>query len=183
VKQVVLDPIRGEVTHLIVEPDHRTGLGRLVPIELADPGADGVDLACTGAQFDELEVAEDVRFLPGTDGFPGYDADHSLLLPYFGSNITEPVVIDSLPIGEVAVQRGEKVYATDGPIGEVEGLILNRAHRVTHVLLKKGHVFSHRDVAVPIGAVDSVSADGVRLSMSRRDVEGFSEVGVQHPKP
>lgn len=43
VTRVVMDPILDKVTHLIVEPEGRQGLGRLVPIEWAEvrPGQRG----------------------------------------------------------------------------------------------------------------------------------------------
>ena len=38
VSRVVVDPVAREVTHLVVEPEHRSGLGRLVPLDLVDAG-------------------------------------------------------------------------------------------------------------------------------------------------
>lgn len=67
VAQVVLDPIDDKVTHVIVEPEHRQGLGRLVPVEWVGPRTDHVDLSCTRAQFDQLPIAEEVRFLEGSE--------------------------------------------------------------------------------------------------------------------
>jgi hypothetical protein len=40
-----------------------------------------------------------------------------------------PLVVATLPVSEVAVQRGEQLHATDGWIGEVEGLIVDAATR------------------------------------------------------
>ena len=36
VSRVVVDPVAKAVTHLVVEPKHRQGLGRLVPLDLVD---------------------------------------------------------------------------------------------------------------------------------------------------
>ena len=77
--QVVLNPIENKVTHLIVEPDHQEGRGRLVPVEWVRSSGDEVDLRCTTTEFDRLEIAEEVRFLPGSEGFYGYDAEQALL--------------------------------------------------------------------------------------------------------
>jgi sporulation protein YlmC with PRC-barrel domain len=178
VTQVVLNPVNAEVTHLIVEPEHREGLGRLVPVGWAEPHPDHVELNCTRAQFDELEIAEAVRFLPGIDGPTGYEPDDVLLWPYFGGNTTVPVVEDRLPLGEVAVQRGERVHASDGSIGEVEGLVVDRAdHRVSHVLLKTGHLFGRKQVAIPITAVTSVEG-GITVSMTKHEIDELPEVDI-----
>jgi uncharacterized protein (DUF952 family)/sporulation protein YlmC with PRC-barrel domain len=172
VTQVVIDPIDDRVTHLIVEPEHRQGLGRLVPLELSEVKGDRVELRCSRAEFDRLADAEEVRFLEGIEGYQGYEPDQTLLWPYFGGNTSVPVVVDTLPVGEVAIQRGEAVHASDGPIGEVEGLIVDPGnHHVTHVLLKEGHLFGRKEVAIPIHAVTSVTEDGIRLSATKQEIE------------
>jgi sporulation protein YlmC with PRC-barrel domain len=177
VTQVVLDPINDRVTHLIVEPKHREGLGRLVPVGLIEAQANRVDLKCTRAEFDRLKIAEATRFLPGSEGYPGYDPEQMLVWPFYGGNTTVPVTEDTLPVGEVAVQRGEDVYASDGRIGQVDGLVVDsRNQHVTHVLLEEGHLFGRKEVAIPISAVKGVEEDGVRLSLSKREVEALPAV-------
>jgi len=73
---VVVDPVARVLTHLVVEPKHRSGLGKLVPLDLVDATTGEVRLACTLAQFDKLEPAEETQFLPGTGGYPGYEPGH-----------------------------------------------------------------------------------------------------------
>ena len=58
VQAVALDPDGGAVTHLVVEPAGRSGLARLVPLDLVDTAADGVRLRCTEAEFQDLGVAK-----------------------------------------------------------------------------------------------------------------------------
>lgn len=169
--QLVIDPIKEVVTHVIVEPDHRQAEGRLVPVGYVASYGDHLDLSCSLQEFERLPIAERLRFLPGTPGYPGVEPDDMLLWPYFGSNSTEPVVEDSLPVGEVAVQRDQEVNATDGLIGRVDGLIIGGdRHHVTHVLLQEGHLLGRKEVAIPISAVRSVDEAGISLSLSRHQV-------------
>ena len=184
VVQVVLDPLDTTLTHLIVEPEHQRGQGRLVPIDLVTPEPDHVDLRCTRDDFDRLEVVEAVRFLQGIEGYTasGYGVDDVLLWPYYQRDAQVPIVVATLPVSEVAVQRGEQLHATDGWIGDVEGLIVDGATRhVSHVLLKEGHLFGRKEVAVPIAAVASVTNDGIRLSMSKHEVSDLPAVDFRHP--
>jgi PRC-barrel domain len=59
----------------------------------------------------------------------------------------------------------------DGHIGQVEGFVVDRAdHKVTHVLLKEGHLWGRRQVAIPVSAVASVDA-GIRLNITKKQVE------------
>jgi hypothetical protein len=98
-----------------------------------------------------------------------------------GGNISQTVTYDTVPQGEVDVRRGEHVQATDGDIGRVQGLVIDRRSRhVTHVLLQEGHLWGRRDVAIPISAVASTS-DGIRLRISKQEVQDLPPVDVDHP--
>ena len=187
--RVVVDPVAKVLTHLAVEPEHRSGLARLVPVDLAESGLDGVSLACTLAEFERLDAAEETQFVPGTRGYEVYGPEQVLSWPYYElgdtvmdlaqeGQVSETVTVDTLPPGEVGVRRGARVEASDGAIGTVEGLVIDPAsHRVTHVLLQEGHLFGRKQVAIPISAVAEVS-DEVRLCLTRHQVRELPPVGI-----
>jgi sporulation protein YlmC with PRC-barrel domain len=192
--KVVVDPVARAVTHLVVEPRHRSGLGRLVPVDLVEPGPDQVRIACTMAQFDRFAYAEETQFYPGGLGpYEAYDAEHVVAWPYVAlggtlvedvglGNTSVPVVSDTLPVGEVAVRRGDRVQATDGEIGRVQGLVIDRATRhVTHVLLQEGHLWDRKEVAIPISAVTQVDEEGIAVNMNKDEVGHLPPVDVDHP--
>ena len=82
------------------------------------------------------------------------------------------VTWDTLPFGAMAVRRGEHVHATDGDIGQVQGLVIDSgSHQVTHVLLQEGHVFGRKVVAIPIGVVTDVGEDGIQLNITKQQVK------------
>ena len=90
-----------------------------------------------------------------------------------------PVTFDTLPVDEVAVRRGDRVHATDGRIGHVEGLVVDgQTRHVTHVLLQEGHLWGRKEVAIPIASVVSVD-DGIRLNITKQEVEDLPAVGDQ----
>ena len=87
----------------------------------------------------------------------------------------------SLPPGEVGVRRDKRVFATDGEIGRVEGLVIDPGnHHVSHVLLQEGHLFGRREVAIPIGAVTEV-IDAVQLNLTKQQVENLPTVNIDYP--
>ena len=97
------------------------------------------------------------------------------------TGVSETVTYDTVPVGEVAVRRGERVHATDGEIGQVEGLVIDpRSHHVTHVLLQEGHLWARKDVAIPISAVTGVD-DGIRLNITKHQVQDLPPVDIEHP--
>jgi hypothetical protein len=88
---------------------------------------------------------------------------------------------DTVPQGEVDVRRGDPVEATDGDIGRVQGLVIDRGSRhVTHVLLQEGHLWGRKEVAIPISVVTSTSG-GIRLRLSKQEVKDLPPVDIDHP--
>jgi hypothetical protein len=179
------------MTHLAVEPAGRQGLARLVPVDLATPAPGGIRLNCTLEEFERLDSAEETQFVPGTKGFEVYGPDQVLSWPYYqlGDTVMDPelkggasetVTVDTVPLGEVPIRRGEHVHAVDGAIGQVEGLVIDASsHQVTHVLLQEGHLWGRKQVAIPIGSVASVDdEDGIKLSISRQQVQDLPPVDV-----
>jgi len=191
VSQVVVDPVAGTITHLVVEPEGRIGLGRLVPLSRVRASDGQLSLDCTVAEFERLDPAEQTQFIPGSGGYRQYGPEQVLAWPYYGlggSGVagdtvqapSETVTYDSLPAGEVAFRRGMSVHAADGQIGQVEGLVLNpRDGRVTHVLLQEGHLWGRKEVAIPIGAVTSTET-GIQLSIAKQDVQDLPAVDIDH---
>ena len=41
------------------------------------------------------------------------------------------ITYDSVPPGEIAVHRGDPVHATDGPIGHVQGLVVDPSSHIS----------------------------------------------------
>ncbi len=194
--RVVIDPVARALTHLVVEPRHGRGMGRLVPVGLVESAAAEIRLRCTTAEFEALEEAEETQFLPGADGNWDYEQEQMLSWPYYGVAMgvgmgsmgmgtagyvrTEPQTVthDRVPAGEVEVRRGEHVHATDGAIGRVQGLVVDPGdHHVTHVLLDEGHLWGKKRVAIPIGAVTGTS-DGVWLSLTKDEVGDLPPAGL-----
>jgi sporulation protein YlmC with PRC-barrel domain len=193
VSRVVVDPVARAVTHLVVEPKGRQGLGRLVPLDLVDATEGEIRLRCTRAEFENLDAAEQTQFVPGTRGYAAYGPEQVLSWPYSSlggaasvegdmvTGVSETVTYDTVPLGEVAVRRGEHVHATDGQIGQVEGLVIDaRNHHVTHVLLQEGHLWGRKEVAIPISAVTRVD-DGIRLNITKHQVQDLPPVDIDHP--
>lgn len=191
--RVVINPVTRKLTHLVVEPEGRQGLGRLVPLELADATGGEIRLRCTMAEFEKLDPAEETQFVPGTRGYEAYGPEQVVSWPWLSlggttgvegdmvAGVSETVTYDAIPVGEVAVRRGDRVHATDGEIGHVEGLVIDpRNHHVTHVLLQEGHLWGRKDVAIPIGAVTGTD-DGIRLSLTKDEVRDLPAVDIDHP--
>jgi hypothetical protein len=157
--RIILHPTGQAVTHLVIELG---GHKRLVPIDHVHVTADGLRLNCTQPAFDKLKPA----------GIAGWYVS--------GGFYEHKMTYDSIPFGEVEVRRGDQVHATDGEIGLVDGLIIDPAdHRATHVLLQEGHLWGHKVIAIPVSAVTDLRV-GVRLNLSKQQVENLPSVAFDH---
>ena len=99
-----------------------------------------------------------------------------------GPEAPQEVTVDSVPSGEVDIRRELTVCATDGEIGQVQGLVVEPGgHYVTHVLLQEGHTWGRKEVAVPIGAVTKIGILLIHLSLTKHQVKDLPSVDIDHP--
>jgi sporulation protein YlmC with PRC-barrel domain len=179
VARLVMDPAVPAVTHLVVDRQYQ---GRRVPIGLVDAATGEIRLRCTIAEFENLEPA-DKTVLP-RENFeePRWDVLGVASRARLSPTSLPPVTYEALPFGEVAVRGGEHVHATDDDIGQVRGLVIDPGgHHVTHVLLREGHVFGRKEVAIPVSTVTAVGEDGIRLNITKQQVQGLPPADIDRP--
>jgi hypothetical protein len=213
-RRVVIEPIDGALTHLIVEADHPKKAPHLIPLGLVlwvEPGKPGViQLRCTHAEFESFESARERYFLAGASGHWGYRQEQMRSWPHYrlglgdgradGTGVSDKRTGNAAPnagadsythmrhhahrhagLGMVEVRRGDRMWATDGPLGRVQGLIVDRfGHHVTHVLLDEGEIWGEKRAAIPIGFIVTLSelVDGVRVDLTRDQVKGLPPVAL-----
>jgi sporulation protein YlmC with PRC-barrel domain len=186
---VVIDPTKKRLTHLVVRPHELDGRSRLVPVALAEPGDEGdsgITLRATKDELERLPQVNEHAFLrlgelPVDD--PDWDVGTQdvLAMPYYESaefggypaqfDPNVAVVYDRVPKGEVEIRRASAVHTADGHyLGEVDGFLVDRDDQITHFVLERGHLWGRREVTIPIGAVAKVETDVVSLRLSKDEV-------------
>jgi hypothetical protein len=195
VRAAVIDPVAATVTHVVVEPEGRSGLARLVPLGLIETDTDSdsdvgvasgqLRLRCTQTEFMNLDPAEEtlaefavgqtvpVQLLPpgwrGT-GEPVARGGDILRIP-------ERETVDVVPAGEVEEHGGDHVHATDGDIGQLRAFRIDPpSGRVTHVLLGEGHLWGRKEVAIPFDKIAGFD-QGIRLSLTKKQVQDLPSAG------
>jgi hypothetical protein len=186
--RTILDPAARTVTHLVIQPGHHAEDGRLVPVGFVEPGAGEIRLRCSLAEFGRLDPAEDIEMVEGLDYGGGYGPDAVTGYGNVGSmgvgasasgrgigmglgHNRPSVASDNVPEGKSEAARNEHVHAVDGEIGWLKGFAVDPAdHGVTHILLREGHLWGRREVAIPVSAVASLD-DGIRLNITKKQVE------------
>ncbi len=141
-----------------------------------------VDLRCTRQEFNHLEIVEDVRFLPGVEGYMGYEPDDMLLWPYFGGNEVCRLSLTRCPLAKWPSSGTRRsANASDGRIGKVEGLVVDGGnHHVSHIVLKEGDFLATSRSPSP-SRRKSVDETGVALSIPRHEVDDLPAVDLPRP--
>lgn len=197
VKSVVVDANTGNATHLVVEPKHRQGLARLVPLgEIAGADAGDIRLRDTEEEFRGLPAAEEtvaelvpgygeVQILPSGEGWRPADNQENAVDGGEYRQIGAMEDADLVPqlLGpaedEQEEHRGDRVHATDGDIGRLRALGIDRqTGQVTYVLLKE-HLWGRREVKIPSEDLSGFHG-GIHLNITRQQVERL-HVGTDHP--
>ncbi len=202
---VVIDPIKRQVTHLVVQPQHRHDQARLVAIERARarPGSqEEILLDCTVAETERFEPVQRSAYLrigESPDEDPDWEVgiQSSLALPYFesltsggfGTGVPPlayddhvPEVYDRVPKDKVEIRRSSPVFSSDDHhLGHVDGFVVDDSDGITHLVLEHGHLWGKREITIPIGAAARIENDEVTLSLSKDEVEKLQSVPMRRP--
>jgi hypothetical protein len=148
-----------------------------VPLDLVEAAAGEIRLRCTLDEFGRLDPAEETELVDGGYGDAGAMGMGGSV-PGMSLGYSTPLVVEhAVPLGDIEVERHDSVLAMDGHIGQVEGFAVDPAdQKMTHVLLKEGHLWGRRQVAIPVSAVESVDA-GIRLNITKQQVEDLPPLG------
>ncbi len=183
---VLINPVADQVTHLVVKADTFPNTEYIVPVDLvAETIIDMVRLRCSKAELEKLDpfiktkfIEERVpeRYYHYTSGTYGMGSNY--YLPYVSPETMQvSVEVKQIPPGELAVQRGTHVEATDGYVGRVDEFVVNPENgHITHLVLREGHLWGRKDVIIPISELavtDRTDADTVVLKLDKRQIEAL----------
>jgi hypothetical protein len=179
---LVLNPVTDEVTHVVVREHSGPHEERMVPSNVIERGEKGeLVLNATREELAGMEPFQEAHFF--RTRVDHHVAGMGYTWPYV-THDREPLYIleieERIPHGEVAVHRGAKVLASDGPVGKVdEFLVTKEGLHVTHLVLREGHLWGKRDVAIPVSKIERMSEETVYLRLSKKEVEALPAVPVR----
>jgi hypothetical protein len=194
--RAIINPITETVTHLTVRPDGMGESEHLVPLEDVNAStSDSVMLDVSKNQFYLYPLFVSHRFIDMEEA--GVEPADIANLPEANramDHVFWPFVtaeghlgayadVEQIPADELAVYRGAPVEATDGRVGEVSELVVvaesaGDAH-VTHVVVRKGRLFGHEDIAVPVSEIDRVDEGIIYLRIDEADLEALPEIDIK----
>lgn len=181
-RYVVINPVVCQVTHIVVEEKDYPYYARLVPLDqVQETTRQLIRLRCTARELAEQKVFIDTEFVSASQPYLAYTPGEYALWPYVPGLSVPPMSIEheQIPPGELSIQRGNQVLATDGPVGRVdEFLVAPRTGNITHLVLREGHWWGQRDVTIPVAQIDHLEADTVTLKLDKQAIDALPAVPV-----
>jgi hypothetical protein len=172
-RYVILNPANATITHVLVAEPNMVDETRLVPLDdISESSPVLIRLKCTRAALEALP-----RFTTYEGAGPiGLRPTRSPAELWMGPlvaywPIPQPEEHQHVPEGELSIQRGAQVEATDGHVGSVDGFLVEPVSgHITHLILQNGHLRSRRDMTIPITEIDRIAQDTAYLRMNSERV-------------
>jgi hypothetical protein len=178
------NPMSRRITHLVVQSLRPPFREILVPVDQVEETTDNrIKLKCTRDELIKLEPFEVEEYKRSE--MPGY-----LYWPHVQPAVVDmsdeveiyvPVKRQNVPAGELALQRGARVAATDGYVGQVDKLLIDpTSMQVTHLVMLVRHIFEGREITIPVSQIDHIDQGTVYLKLDRQSVEALPTTPRQH---
>lgn len=191
VKELLVDPIKEKVSHVVIENKHK-GSEVIIPIDIIDYSTDCVlTIEHTAVELDEYPpfLIHEFINIPATDTeFAYWGADPTMthsytMFPYVlhkGIPVVE-VTKEDIPKGELKLRKGMIVKNRGGKrMGHVDELIIDSSSDfITHIVMRTGHLFGTKEVAVPNIHIFSFEEHAVVLSLEEEDIDTLPEVIIK----
>jgi sporulation protein YlmC with PRC-barrel domain len=176
---VILNPTTDQLTHLVVRHQESPHAEWLVPIDQVEEATlDLIRLRCTRHDLGEMEPFIETEFVRVT--VPEYVSDPYMAWPYvIPKTVTRTVEYEHIPPGELAVRRGARVEATDGHVGRVDEFLVDPSNgHITHLVLREGHLWGQKDVAIPVSEIGYTEEKTVYLKLDKHSIEQLPAIPI-----
>lgn len=180
----LMNPVIDQVTHLVVKEDSSPNTEYIVPVDfVTETKTDTIRMRCSKAELEKMDpfikttlIEEKVPDMYFAYSGGMYSAGTYYYLPYVTpeQTMTVPVEHQQVPPGELAVQRGTRVEATDGYVGKVDEFVVNPENNlITHLVMREGHLWGKKDVIIPLSAMGESREDTVFLKLDKHQIESL----------
>jgi sporulation protein YlmC with PRC-barrel domain len=176
-ENIILNPDTERVTYLVVRENDVANTQRLVPKRLIKEAShDTVFLSISKKKFDRMKNFIQEEYIPSNTML--YMAEKA------GWNMGTPAAMfvehEAVPAGGIVVHKGAGVFATDGHAGRVdEFLVEKKTGRITHLILREGHLWGKKDISVPINQIDRYEEGRVYLKIAKSGVEDLPVIDIK----
>lgn len=181
---VIVNPVNRKVTHLVIEdkrlPDSAT---RIVPIaNVAAVAEQQITLNCARADVAKMPPFIVTNFIQESASGSAYASGAAYTSQYVIDDTAYDTIEErNVPVGELALFSGMHVKASDGrKIGKLDELVLDSdSGEITNLLMRKGHLWGAREIAIPVAEIEFSDGDTVYLTIDTTAVQALPAVKVK----
>lgn len=173
---IILEPINEEITHFVFKKSDFPHIERLVSIKHIKHTESGkVVLGCTAEELSNMENFVEYEFVQGVSPMYGFD---NIYTPWLSMMEREH---EQVPIGELAIHQGAKVFAKKEHIGKIDDFLFKSKDdgHITHIVLREGHLWKSKNVTVPVSEIRKIDDKGIHLKLNKEEVEELPSVKAQ----
>lgn len=181
---VVLNPVTEVVTHLVVKEKDSPYVQRLVPIgQIFESTPKKIQLKCDTNALHDMEPFVEVEYI--RSNVSQYIATNDLyyMQPVVVPDEKQEIIVKhhSIPPHELSVSRGTHVYSADNHhIGNVDEFLVDQVSgHVTHLIMREGHLWGQKDVAIPVGEMGRVEENHMYLKLDKKKVGELPTIPVE----
>ena len=180
---IIVNPINLQVTHIAVQDKHLPeNPTRLVPVsKIASTSPDQIVLNCSKDELAKLPPFIVTNFIQESASGAAYESGAGYTFPYVINDTAYDTVKErNVPAGELALTPGMQVKATDEKIGKLDELVLDsESGHITHLLIRSGHLWGKKELAIPISAVDFTDEKVIYLNLGKKELLDLPAVKVK----
>ena len=173
---VIVNPINDELTHVVVEDKEAPYQERIIPIELVEESTPKmIRLSCSKAEFQKMENFIEHRYIPAEKAYGVFPLVQKVYIPFSTVSFKiADVARERVPDGGIAFHPGTLIEATDGEVGKVDEFLVDPvSEHITHLVMKEGHLWNKREIAIPASDIDHIEKDVVYLKISKTQIEAL----------
>ncbi len=182
--RVIVESDTKQVTHVVVKEKQSPNAERIIPLDwVVDTDSDSIHVSGTSEELKKMDEFVERRFTAVS--VPALSPGSGMYMPLDRSvpTMTDVDLVHSdeerLRAGQVTLERGAKVEATDGRVGIVDEFVVDPNDKtVSHLVMQKGHLWGKREVSIPMSDIDRVEKDVVYLKLSKYEIEALPDLST-----
>jgi len=199
VSHILINPITQNISHIVVCDENLvSGDSRIVPFsDILETTPNMVRLRCSRdnvlkmADFIKAHFIENEEFDPelnNTNMMTPHmlafgESEEYLLWPYLTAAYESPYIRveeEQIPPGEMAVRRGADVCVNGKAVGQVDEFVVDHdTGHITHLVMRKGHLWGRKDITLPIAVVEKMQEDYVELKIDKAAIAELPKLSVR----
>ena len=184
--RVILNPEDKRVTHIVVKENGQPCTERVIPIKhITETTPSKIRLDCSTDEAKKLDpfiAAEHVD-----EDAPEYQDTELKTWP--NEQIDSPrqrffkLRHEAMPVKELALQKGARVKAKDGYVGQVQEFLVNPKNgQITHLVLHKGYLWGQKDILIDMTYVERIEEKVAYLKLEQFYIDKLPTMRTQQEK-